>query len=692
MEARNRACLGLGNDLAANALADLAANVNTSRHVDAIGCWVVANTALRLRGGVVAVRASLSPDCTIQDPTGRTVPSQATTSGMLSLLVSDVPALGYTTLYARPALQATSGEGREEPASPTVVGDRMTRSLENAFLKVTIAADGSLMVEDKSNGAIYESLAVLEDGSDAGDTYNYSPAPTDRIVTSRRQPADVRFVEAGPLTAVVEIRQVLRVPEMLAPDRGARSAKARDLPVTVRLTLDAGSPLLRFHIEVLNTARDHRLRVLFPTGITGDVSCAETQFDVVSRPICPAGYDDQILPPHVQRILIGAREPEPTTIFPQRSFVDISDGRRGLAVLNRGLPEYEVLPPHNTIALTLFRSTGWIARPDLLTRVGDAGPMMAVPDAQCLRRMSFDFALLAHVGDWQAGGLPEWADRFNSDLLVIETRPHGGPLSDTAGFLRVTEDGEQLKVTAVKRSEDGQAVIVRFFNPTAQPVSAFIESAWPVRQAAYASLNEERQASTRVEGMHRVPVLAEPKKIVTVRLDIERLAMPLSTTGPSVRLPVPDVPGDALLAYAGVPIVTEMELLAEEQRAAELERLLAEKRARLEQRCAEADRSSPQAGLIHSELQLVVESEHRASLEARLSAILMRKKYLEVHGDPESYRRYLAEAEPRIRELGYELNEARVAKRLCEYIVDFYQHSDGRWSAGNGDVRVPSAS
>ncbi len=138
-------------------------------------------------------------------------------------------------------------------------------------------------------------------------------------------------------------------------------------------------------------------------------------------------------------------------------------------MLNQGLPEYEILPDQNTIALTLFRGVGWIARPDLLTRIGDAGPLIAVPGAQCLRKMAFDYAILAHAGDWQTGRVMQRADQFNSRLLVVETGAHAGPLASRGGFLRLEDPSGQLKVTAVKRSEDGQALVVRLHNPTSGP-------------------------------------------------------------------------------------------------------------------------------------------------------------------------------------------------------------------------------
>ena len=58
--------------------------------------------------------------------------------------------------------------------------------------------------------------------------------------------------------------------------------------------------------------------------------------------------------------------------------------RRGIAVLARGLREYEILhtPLGNEVALTLFRSVGWLSRGDLFVRSDQAGPDVETPAAQ----------------------------------------------------------------------------------------------------------------------------------------------------------------------------------------------------------------------------------------------------------------------------------------------------------------------
>ena len=89
-------------------------------------------------------------------------------------------------------------------------------------------------------------------------------------------------------------------------------------------------------------------------------------------------------------------------------FVDVSDGARGVALFTRGLPEHEVVrdPQGGTgLALTLLRSVGWLSRGDLQVIDPAAGPILPTPAAQELGAHRFDYAVLLHAGDWQAGGV-----------------------------------------------------------------------------------------------------------------------------------------------------------------------------------------------------------------------------------------------------------------------------------------------
>ncbi len=193
----------------------------------------------------------------------------------------------------------------------------------------------------------------------------------------------------------------------------------------------------------------------------------------------------------------------PVNVFPQKRFVDVSNGIRGLAVLNRGLPEYEMLQSgpgitgknQMAIAVTLLRCVEWLSRGDLTTRRGHAGPMEYTPEAQCPGLHEFDYALIPHAGTWQSDEalVLREAQAFNIPVhtQAIVTEQHDGPLPAQATFVEV--EPRSLVVSAVKRSNDGRGLVVRVYNPLPNTVSAKIQSGVAFVQAYMTNLLEERQ-------------------------------------------------------------------------------------------------------------------------------------------------------------------------------------------------------
>jgi alpha-mannosidase len=233
-------------------------------------------------------------------------------------------------------------------------------------------------------------------------------------------------------------------------------------------------PRIEIRTTVDNHARDHRLRVHFPTPIQTDHSVAESIFDVVERPIVlPNATPD------------WAEQPVGT--HPQRTFVDVSDGTLGLMVANRGLPEYEVLPGAEgvTVALTLLRCVGWLSRDDFPCRRGQAGPLMPAPEAQCLGQHTFEYALIPHAGDWRSAF--QQAHAFSVPLRAVPTDAHPGTLSLTGALLEV--EPAEFVITAIRQAEDG--IVVRGYNIAPHPIQARVRLNSPAREVTRTNLAEE---------------------------------------------------------------------------------------------------------------------------------------------------------------------------------------------------------
>jgi alpha-mannosidase len=243
---------------------------------------------------------------------------------------------------------------------------------------------------------------------------------------------------------------------------------------------------LDFRTEVDNRARDHRLRVHFASPVRTSWSEAEGTFDVVPRPLgVPADTGEWV------------EQPVPT--HPQKAFVSVSDGAAGLMVINRGLPEYEVLPEADggvTVALTLLRCVGWLSRDDYPCRKGHAGPALETPEAQCLGHHVFEYAIVPHAGNWRVV-YPE-AHAFNAPLRAVSTDSHTGPLPLAESLISLQGDGVVL--SAVKEAEKGDGWIVRSYSTLDTAVVAQLRAFIPPRSAWLVNLAEEELRELALDG------------------------------------------------------------------------------------------------------------------------------------------------------------------------------------------------
>jgi mannosylglycerate hydrolase len=496
----------IGEEVTRQSLAAIAQAVDTTALPGAP--VVVFNPLAGPRSDVAAVEISLPPEAPAVeaiDERGVVAPGQVTVrradgAATVRFVARDVPGHGYKAFALRAAPPAGG-------ATPPADGYR----IENEFYAVEAdPATGALTVSDKTSGAVWRGLHRFVDGGDRGDEYNYCPPERDRLVTAPAAPPTVRLVESGPVCWTLEIAQTYRVPAGLTADRAGRSDELADLPLATRVSLSPGVRRIDLVTTVENRAGDHRLRVYFPTPICTDVSHAEGHFDVVTRPLALPRYTE-------------AWVEQPASTHHQRTFVDVNDGRTGLLVANRGLPEYEVIPGDVnedggvTVALTLLRCVGWLSRDDLSCRREPAGPELPTPGAQCLGAHTFEYALAPHGGGWENACAQ--AHAFNAPLRAVAAPASNGPLPPSLSFVQV--EPPAFVLTAIKRAEDGRGLIGRGYNVGRRTCEVTLRLARPLRRATRVNLNEEPQEALKVSG-GAVRLTARARQIVTVKLETVR--------------------------------------------------------------------------------------------------------------------------------------------------------------------------
>lgn len=404
----------------------------------------------------------------------------------------NVPPLGYATYrwtirpsVARPAASRPEGV------------------IENEFFRVEADPQtGWLTVTDKETGLVLPSVHRLVDGGDRGDEYNYCPPEEDEQVDRPAIPPVIRR-EADEVGERLVIEAVYKVPEELAEGRSRRSERRVDLPITTRVTLTMGVRRVDFETVVENWARDHRLRVHFPVPFAVERAYAGGNWDVVEWPLDPpAGGPD------------WAEQPVPTR--PHQGWVSLSDGRFGITVASRGLPEVEARQTEGVaeIALTLLRCVGWLSRHDFPCRRGHAGPALLVPEAQCLGRHTFRYALIPHARDWRAGFAE--ADAFQTDLRALATPRHPGPLPSVLSFVRI--EPAALRISALKPPEEGEGVILRVWNIEDRPVEGTVRFWRPFARAVRVNLAEEG-GEELATGTDTLRLTVGGRQVVTVRIE-----------------------------------------------------------------------------------------------------------------------------------------------------------------------------
>ena len=381
-------------------------------------------------------------------------------------------------------------------------------TFENDLYRLTVNPNGSITLFDKSLDREFKDFHLFEDCGDAGDTYNYSPIKKDTIVTSENTQATFVIKQSGQHFTRIKIDLSLEVPEKLINNDIERSSETKILPITSHITLYNDSKRIDFRTEIDNTVLNHRLRVLFPTGTQATHSFAETQFGTISR---PTGKDAS------DWMKKGWKE-NPLPIYSQQKFVDLNDGQTGFAVLNRGLPEYEIYD-QETIAITLVRGIGMMGKGNLLIRPGrPSGIPVPTPDAQCLGKHVLEYAIWPHAGNVDQGNVAKAAALYNATPLAVQNNiwhqkmiskeniisqfcsietitSHITDQINELGFhdlalLKIKSPG--IILSAVKKAEADNSFIIRIYNATSKKIDNIqLDFGMDVKEVFQADFNEE---------------------------------------------------------------------------------------------------------------------------------------------------------------------------------------------------------
>jgi alpha-mannosidase len=379
--------------------------------------------------------------------------------------------------------------------------------LENNLIRFTVDNNGTINLIDKRNGEEYSGLLEFEDTIDLGDEYDYSPSRMNTSVRSGSMDFTTDDGLSGPLVGSLLITGILELP-MGAKQGDEDCAEETVLcDFSTEVTMYANSPTIHIATEFINMAEDHRLRVLFPTGTSAKTVTADSAFDIIERPIRPQVDDSDWFQPVA-----------PT--YPLRRFVSMNSEKRGLTITTRGLLEFEVLEEKGgTIALTVIRSVGWLAKLGLSTRRDAAGPVLETPGGQCQGLQVFEYAITPHEGPWSEKVLTETEEFLLPMTSILTIGKDGASGVQRTGFVSV--DPDSVELSAFKQCEDGDKLALRLWNSSDTEQDCTIHLGFDIKKATPARADETPLDGVKLEvEKNCITAKIKPRGLLTLLLDV----------------------------------------------------------------------------------------------------------------------------------------------------------------------------
>ncbi len=463
------------NEISANSLQTLAANINTKAAGDVP--VLVFNPLAWSHTGVTTVSVQLpgsSEDgISLLDEHNNVVPTKTISkdakNGMYKLLVQaqDVPSLGYQVLHA------VSGDKpfkTDLKASDT--------AMENSFLRVqvdpktgciTSLYDKKANFESIAKGACGNQLQTFADLPKDYDAWNVDPGTFDHM-TPINEVDSVQLVEQGPMRAVIRVSRTWQ-----------QSKFVQDIQLYAN----------RDTVDVINDIdwreRHVLLKAAFPLAASGPMATYEIPYGSIERPTTRNNSWEK------------ARFEVPAL-----RWADLGDSKHGFSLLNEAKYGYDAAG--NTLRLTLLRSATW---PD--------------PDAD-QGHQHFSYALYPHAGGWKQALTERRGYEYNYDLRAQQVAPHEGALPLEHSYASVSPDNVVL--TALKKAEDDNGLVFRAVEWAGKQGDVTFTVPAGATAATETNLMEKPVGSSLTVSGDKVTAHINPYEILSIRVDYPQNAKP----------------------------------------------------------------------------------------------------------------------------------------------------------------------
>ncbi len=463
-----------------------------------------------------------SRDVVIKDAQGNILPSQVAPRDPIGRNSNDMPrnetfphamfqkvtVLGQFDKNAVSSLKAEFVEQAIEVETDLKHGENF---IENAHLRVEFK-NAVIDILDKNSGEWYRNLNVLEENEDAGDVWDYSPSwlPSEEILSTKSD-FTLSFKQTGLVAITAELNGIMNVPRRLNGD--VRSAERIDMPVTIGVTLTASVPRVDVKVTIDNTAKDHRVRLAVSTGIQSDFVRSQGHLAILDRPIVKPQEIEPWEQPFTQQL-------------PFREWVAVQGEKRGLAVVTKGIYDYEAdINPRTKcvdVRLTLLRGVELMTRINTMQRTNHAAWPFATPGAQCLGMQEFEWSYIPYTpNNEKAAPFIEQANAFMYPAVAHAVRDNVKPDTDATGIAApFAFDEHNIQLSAFKLSYEGDAYILRFYENQGIKTDCRIALSPMFKQVWLSNMDEACTQQLNVSDCS-VTIEVLPYKAITLKMFIK---------------------------------------------------------------------------------------------------------------------------------------------------------------------------
>lgn len=219
----------------------------------------------------------------------------------------------------------------------------LTKKAENEHIKVCVNYDGSINLYDKKTDTEYKNLISPISCAEIGDGWIHVSPVSDFYSASTI--AFVEVVESSSVKQTFKITQTMKLPKEVINDKKGyhRSNEYVNLDIVSFVTVGKNDRYVTVKTIVNNTAKDHRLSLIFPSGVANGKYTANQAFSFVEREI----VDLNKYKNHFER---------PTKYMQHNGIIYTKDENKGLAIISKNGLHEGGCDKDGNLVYTLFRA------------------------------------------------------------------------------------------------------------------------------------------------------------------------------------------------------------------------------------------------------------------------------------------------------------------------------------------------